>query len=199
MSRVSPRRSCPRWREHATRGRKGASASTDRPSPARTRDITPRRADTRTPRRRPHGNGGGVQSPRATAMQCPGASMPKAGPVFRAPGAEVRGVDPAGDLPDSAAVDIRATLLEHKMVFLRDQGPTTGRPGRRGRGHRPCLHPMAARGLRRRPAPPGRFPGEDRTGLRLSMSLHHHTGIPDGSAEDRTREDTSLGAPHRKG
>ena len=121
--------------------------------------------------------------------------MLKIGPVFRAPGAEVPGVDPADGLPDSAAVDIRVPLLEHKMVFLRDQGLTT----RRGRGHRPCLPPMAARGLWRRPAPRGWFPDEDRTGLPLSLSLHHHTGIPAGSAEACIREDTSLGAPHRKG
>lgn len=36
-------------------------------------------------------------------------------------GAEIRGVQLSGDLPDGVVAEIRAALLEHKVVFLRDQ------------------------------------------------------------------------------
>jgi taurine dioxygenase len=36
-------------------------------------------------------------------------------------GAEIRGVQLAGDLPDAVVAELRAALLEHKVVFFRDQ------------------------------------------------------------------------------
>lgn len=36
-------------------------------------------------------------------------------------GAEIRGVQLSGDLPDAVVTEIRAALLEHKVVFFRDQ------------------------------------------------------------------------------
>jgi taurine dioxygenase len=54
-------------------------------------------------------------------MSAPTAVRPEAKPLAGRIGAEIAGVDAAGDVGDDAVAFVRQALLDHKVVFLRDQ------------------------------------------------------------------------------
>jgi len=65
--------------------------------------------------------------------------------VAGALGAEIAGVDLAGDLPDATIAAIRAALVEHGVVFFRDQRLTPGEQVRFGARFGPLnIHPYVA-------------------------------------------------------
>jgi alpha-ketoglutarate-dependent taurine dioxygenase len=60
-------------------------------------------------------------------------------------GAEIGGVDLAGDLPEEVIAEIRAALVDHQVVFFRDQNLTAGEQARLGRRFGPLnIHPYVA-------------------------------------------------------
>jgi taurine dioxygenase len=65
--------------------------------------------------------------------------------VAGALGAEISGVDLAADLPDAAIAEIRAALVEHQVIFFRDQALTPARQVAFGARFGPLnIHPYVA-------------------------------------------------------
>jgi taurine dioxygenase len=65
--------------------------------------------------------------------------------VSGALGAEIGGVDLAQDLPDRTIAEIRAALVEHQVIFFRDQSLTPDQKVRFGRRFGPLnIHPYVA-------------------------------------------------------
>jgi taurine dioxygenase len=65
--------------------------------------------------------------------------------VAGALGAEINGVDLAEDLPDRTIAEIRAALIEHQVIFFRDQSLTPEQQVRFGRRFGPLnIHPYVA-------------------------------------------------------
>ena len=62
--------------------------------------------------------------------------------VAGALGAEIGGVDLSEDLPDATIAEIRAALVEHQVIFFRDQSLTPAQQVRFGRRFGPLnIHP----------------------------------------------------------
>ena len=111
-------------------------------------------------------------------------------PIAGALGAELHGVDLAGDLPDATVGAIRQALLDHLVIFFRDQDLPPERFLVAGAPLRHADRISVRQGHRRLPGDHQRHQARARDGqLRRRVALRHDLspGTADGHAAGRAR------------